>query len=102
MNRLDAIFEEDIEMQDALENIDSLMDNSEDIIIGSIEQRYNEIEESKVHLFTNEATDVEVNDDGLTPDEEAEVQAALLDSDEDIEELVDDEDLTDLIIDDEE
>jgi len=98
MSRLDTIFEEDIEMQDALDSIETLVDNSEDIIIGSIENRYNALEEGKVHLFTNEDADMELNDDGLTPEEENEVNAALLDNDEDLEDLAsDDEDLMDLV-----
>lgn len=53
MKSLDTLFEEDIEMQDAIEDMDSLVSDDEDILIGVIEDRF-KTESAKVHLFTNE------------------------------------------------
>lgn len=52
MKSLDTLFEEDIEMQDAIEDMDSLVSDDEDILIGVIEDRF-KTESAKVHLFTN-------------------------------------------------
>ena len=38
-SRLDSLFEEDVQMQDALEDLGSFTDNSDDIILGVIEDR---------------------------------------------------------------
>lgn len=94
MSGLDNLFEEDIQMLDALEDIDNLTDNSEDIILGAIEDRANAKAASEVHLFTNESSDV--NDDGLTEEEEREVQMALLNGDDDF--GLDDDDIVDLVL----
>lgn len=94
-SRLDSLFEEDIEMQDALEDIGNLTDNSEDMILGVIEDRANEKESAETHLFTNEASD-ETNEDGLTEEEEREVAMALLNGDDDL--GLDDDDLIDLAL----
>lgn len=95
MGRLDSLFEEDIQMQDALEDLDNLTDNSDDIILGAIEDRAVEKEASEVHLFTNESS--KVNDDGLTEEEEREVQMALLNGEDDL--GLDDDDLIDMALD---
>ena len=94
-SRLDSLFEEDIEMQDALEDIGNLTDNSEDMILGIIEDRANEKESAETHLFTNESSD-ETNEDGLTEEEEREVAMALLNGDDDL--GLDDDDLIDLAL----
>lgn len=94
-SRLDSLFEEDIEMQDALEDIGNLTDNSEDMVLGVIEDRANEKESAETHLFTNEAFD-ETNEDGLTEEEEREVAMALLNGDDDL--GLDDDDLIDLAL----
>ena len=52
MKSLDTLFEEDIEMQDAIEDMDSLVSDNEDLLIGVIEDRFKT--ESSNHLFTNE------------------------------------------------
>ncbi len=93
MKSLDTLFEEDIEMQDAIEDMDSLVSDDEDILIGVIEDRF-KTESSKVHLFTNEdynslkeemqlAEDVEE----LLDDKYDEVHL----SDEDLDDLFDDD-----------
>lgn len=105
MSRLTSLFEEDIEMQDALEDLETLTDDSEDILLLGIEENYNAIKANEVHLFANEAM---VNKDGLTPEEEAQIAAAFLDdeisektmSPEEIEELEKeflDDDIDDLV-----
>lgn len=94
-SRLDSLFEEDVLMQDALEDIGNLTDNSEDIILGVIEDRANEKEDAETHLFTNESSN-ETNEDGLTEEEEREVAMALLNSDDDL--GLDDDDLIDLAL----
>lgn len=77
MSRINSLFEEDIEMMDALEDKD-LNDNSEAIILQAMESRaYPDSE--KIHLFENET----VNEDGLTPEEEREFMIAMLDDDDD-------------------
>ena len=75
-SRLDSLFEEDVQMQDALEDLGSFTDNSDDIILGVIEDRAVAKESTEVHLFTNESS--EVNEDGLTEEEEREIAMALL------------------------
>lgn len=95
-SRLDSLFEEDIQMQDALEDIELLTDRSEDIILGAIDDRADAIEESNPHLFTNEAS--EVNADGLTAEEERQVNMALLNKEDDFMLDDDDEDFIDDII----
>lgn len=91
MSRLDSLFAEDVQMQDALEDLGNITDNSEDIILGVIEDRANAKEANEPHLFADEP---EVNEDGLADDEEREVQMALLNADD--EDLgLDDEDLVD-------
>lgn len=91
MNLLTMIFEEDIAMQDAVDDIEDFADDSSDIILGTIEDRYNEKRDSETHLFEKEP---EVNEDGLTDEEETELNVALLNTDDvDLEDLVDDEDI---------
>lgn len=77
MSRLSKIFEEDIENQDALEDITDLFTDDEDIIIGAMEDRYDAMKESEIHLFTNEASSP-IDKDGLTPEEHEAINAALL------------------------
>lgn len=91
---LDSLFEEDVQMQDALEDLGTLTDNSEDIILGAIEDRAVAKESTETHLFTNESADV--NEDGLTPDEEREIDMALLNGDDDL--GLDDDDLIDMAL----
>lgn len=95
-SRLDSLFEEDVQMQDALEDIGNLTDNSEDIILGIIEDRANDKESAETHLFTNESSEQETNEDGLTPEEEREVAMALLNGEDDL--GLDDDDLIDLAL----
>lgn len=52
MRGLDSLFEEDIEMQDAIEDMDSIVSDDEDLLIGVIEDRFKT--ESNDHLFTDE------------------------------------------------
>lgn len=89
MSRLNCIFEEDIEMQDALGDMEDLTDNSEEIILQAMESRI--YPNKREHLFENEV----VNDDGLTEEEEREYMISLLDSeepisDDEIDEYIDD------------
>lgn len=88
-SRLDSLFEEDVQMQDALEELSSFTDNSDDIILGVIEDRAVAKESTEVHLFVNESS--EVNEDGLTEEEEREIAMALLNGEDDSE--LDEEDL---------
>ena len=88
-SRLDSLFEEDVQMQDALEDLGSFTDNSDDIILGVIEDRAVAKESAEVHLFTNESS--EVNEDGLTEEEEREIAMALLNGEDD--DGLDEEDL---------
>ena len=91
MNALVALFEEDIEMQDSIEDIGDL-DNTEDLIIRSMEDRSSE--EDSVGLFDNEE---QVNDDGLTADEENEANALMMDQlDDELDIDEEDEDLLDM------
>ena len=80
-SRLDSLFEEDVQMQDALEDLGSFTDNSDDIILGVIEDRAVAKESIEVHLFTNGTS--EVNEDGLTEEEEREIAMALLNGEDD-------------------
>ena len=93
-SRLDSLFEEDIQMQDALEDI-ATNDSSEDIILGVIEDRANENDKMTEHLFTNESE--EANEDGLTEEEEREIAMEILNGEDDFddEDLVDDDDFED-------
>ena len=88
MKSLNALFEEDIEMQDAIEDIDSL-DDTDDMIIGVIEDRY---KDENAHLFTEEITkeNIELQEtvDKLLSDEYDDVDL----SDEDYDDLFDDDD----------
>lgn len=60
MSMLSLIFEEDINMQDALEDADNIADGNEDTIIGVLEDRS---KDNKVHLFQNEEeVDYELQD----------------------------------------
>ena len=94
-SRLDSLFEEDIQMQDALEDLGSITDDSEDIILGVIEDQAKNRENSETHLFANEPEDV--NEDGLTEDEEREINMALMNGDDDDLDL-DDDDLIDMAL----
>jgi hypothetical protein len=83
---LDLILEEDMELQDLIDGLnEGLYDDSDDIIIGVIEDRN---ADTSAHLFTNEATgsEKEFNDniEELLDDED--------DIDIDIEDLLDDDD----------
>lgn len=77
MSLLSALFEEDIEMQDAIEDIEDFADDSQDIILGAMEDRYNKLKEDEVHVLDDEE-DLEVNDDGLTAEEETQVNMMML------------------------
>lgn len=99
MSVLDSFFAEDVEMQDDLEEVCTCADNSDEIILNAINDRAAMNESTKLHLFTNESCDDDdlgLDDDGLTEEEEAEVQLALLNGDEDYDDdysdLDDDED----------
>ena len=93
MKSLNTLFEEDIEMQDAIEDMDSLAGDDEDILIGVIEDRF-KTESSDVHLFTNEDYNLLREEMQLSEDIEE-----LLDdkydemhlSDDDLDELFDDD-----------
>ena len=91
MDRLTSLFEDDIEMQDELESvIGDIAGESEEMIAGVIEDRISPSED-KIHLFENSQEDV--NDDGLTADEEREIAIALMNEpDSEISDLLDDED----------
>lgn len=89
MKSLNALFEEDIEMQDAIEDISDLADDTDDIIIGSIEDRY---KDEGAHLFSEEITkeDIELQEsvDELLDDKYDDVDL----TDEDYDDLFDDDD----------
>jgi len=80
MSRLNSLFEEDIAMQDALADADMVSD-SEDIVLGIIDSRYNALKDSETHLFDEK--EEKYNEDGLTDEEENQINMALLDRDED-------------------
>ena len=54
MRGLDSLFEEDIEMQDAIEDMDSIVSDDEDLLIGVIEDRFKTESTNTNHLFTDE------------------------------------------------
>lgn len=81
MYRISALFEEDLEMQDELENLDGLTDDTDDIIIATIDERYPL--ECKSHLFENEVPIV--NEEGFTEDEETAINIAILNDECDLE-----------------
>ena len=87
---LNSLFEEDIEMQDAIEDIAEFIDDVDDLQIGVAADRY---KDEKAHLFTtSEAVEelmVKEAVDELLSDDFDEVHL----SDEDIDELFDDEDM---------
>ncbi len=90
MKSLNTLFEEDIEMQDAIEDIDDLIDDTDDIIIGVTEDRY---KDESAHLFSEEFTkeDIELQetvDELLDDDKYEDVDL----SDEDYDDLFDDDD----------
>lgn len=89
MKSLNALFEEDIEMQDAIEDIDDLFDDTDDMIIGVTEDRY---KDEGAHLFTEEFTkeDIELQEDvdELLDDDKYDIDL----SDEDYDDLFDDDD----------
>ena len=91
MDRLTSLFEDDIGMQDELEfAIGDIAGESEEMITGVIEDRISPSED-KIHLF--ESSQEDVNDDGLTEDEEREIAMALMNEpDSEINDLLDDED----------
>lgn len=93
MIRLSRLFEEDIEIQDAIEDMVEL-DDTEDIIIGAIEDRNSE--KGDLHdLFSNPEDGI--NDDGLTEEEEHQANVMLLTDDN----LTDDDITDDIKLDDE-
>ena len=88
MKSLNALFEEDIEMQDAIEDIDGLIDDTDDIIIGVIEDRY---KDESAHLFSENIIRENIKlqedvDELLNDDDEVDL------SDEDLDDLFDDDD----------
>jgi len=91
MNRLSTLFEEDIEMQDMIENLDGISDDSEELIIKVTEDRYNN---ERPHLFVNDVVDESCK-------REAEELAKEDEFDfEDDEDDIDDEDLEEFLDDD--
>lgn len=93
MKILNMLFEEDIAMADAIDDIEDFADDSTDIIIGAIEDRYAAKKETETHLFEDED---EVNEDGLTAEEENEINVAILNGEIDADELVDDDEFDDI------
>ena len=91
MDRLTSLFEDDIARQHELESaIGDIAGESEEMIAGVIEDRISPSED-KIHLF--ESSQEDVNDDGLTADEEREIAIALMNEpDSEINDLLDDED----------
>lgn len=72
MSMLSLLFEEDINLQDALEDADNIADDNEDTIIGVFEDR---AKDDKVHLFDNEKEldyELEDNVEKLLDDSEME------------------------------
>ncbi len=72
MSMLSLLFEEDIDMQDALDDADNIADENEDTIIGVFEDR---AKDDKVHLFDNEVEpdyELEDNVEKLLDDSEME------------------------------
>ena len=93
MKSLNTLFEEDIEMQDAIEDMDSLAGDDEDILIGVIEDRF-KTESSDVHLFTNEDYNILREEMQLSEDVEELLDDKYDDihlSDDDLDELFDDD-----------
>ena len=93
MKSLNTLFEEDIEMQDAIEDMDSLAGDDEDILIGVIEDRF-KTESSDVHLFTNEDYNLLREEMQLNEDVEELLDDKYDDmhlSDDDLDELFDDD-----------
>ena len=89
LTALTSIFEEDMYMQDTIDDLDGMTDDSDDIIIGAIEHRYND---NKDHLFTEK------------PEDQIKIEEAakkLLDDDKDLTDIdLDDIDIDDLVDDD--
>lgn len=72
MSMLSLLFEEDINLQDALDNADNIADDNEDTIIGVFEDR---AKDDKIHLFDNEKEpdyELEDNVEKLLDDSEME------------------------------
>ena len=89
-DRLTSLFEEDLQLQDELDEMfGDMAGENEEILICAMEDRVLP-EDEKVHLFTEQKE--EVNDDGLTEDEEREIAVALMGKpDSEIEDLLDDD-----------
>ena len=93
MKSLNTLFEEDIEMQDAIEDMNDLVDDTDDIILGVIEDRYTD---ESAHLFTNEDVTLEELQLKEDVDELLDDKFDKVDlSDEDIDDLLDDDDFED-------
>lgn len=88
MSMLSLLFEEDINMQDALEDADNIADDNEDTIIGVLEDR---AKDNKVHLFEKEVEpDYELEDsvEKLLDDSVMEEAEAIV-AEEDIKNILD-------------
>lgn len=84
---LNILFEEDIEMQDAIEDITTFVDDADDLQIGVAEDRY---KDESAHLFTsNEVIDKLILDESVEKLLSEELDEVHM-SDEDIDELFDD------------
>lgn len=72
MSMLSLLFEEDINLQDALDDADNIANDNEDTIIGVFEDR---AKDDKIHLFDNEKEpdyELEDNVEKLLDDSEME------------------------------
>lgn len=92
MSMLSLIFEEDINLQDALDDADNIADDNEDTIIGIFEDR---AKDDKTHLFENEKEpdyELEDNVEKLLDDSEMEDIKATI-ADQELDEAIDELDM---------
>lgn len=92
-HRLSMIFEEDLFMQDNIDNFVGIIDESDDLIVSIIEDRAQDKSLNKKYLFPDMQYE-SVNKDGLTKDEESQIQVANLNKlyEDDIDDIIIQED----------
>ena len=83
IRKLSVLFKKDLENQNNIENTIDILDESEDIILATLDERYNR--NKKIKLFEN-TTDDEDDDDSDAYDSDDVDEDELADDDDDLDE----------------
>ena len=84
IRKLSVLFKKDLENQNYIENTIDILDESEDIILATLDERYNK--NKKIKLFENTTDDEDYDDESDAYDSDDVDEDELADDDDDLDE----------------